>query len=368
MKKLLCYLLLSLFSFSFFHSKAQDVIDIPVVFHILYTNPSDSFSVEKCRSYIEDSVSIDFRRKNWDTIYTQLAYRPIAADTKIQFHLATVDPNGAPTQGVEWRLIDPGSDTLTWQNLFYTNLEGLDSWDACKYLNIWITHKYMGGEHVSGSTIWTPKEKQGLVCNAQTFSHGNQQYRYFVHQIGHMFGVDQIGWTSECVDSDGISDTPIQIGAYGPCREIDTIIQDQQCDSLPLGRLYCNYMGMVNGGGGWCLNMFTQGQADEMNRVIETYYPGYIDNQYCLASTQELALQVGFNIYPNPTNGRFNLDMENHAGVVAVNIYNAVGSQVYSQSAIEGRQVTISPDLAKGVYIVEVSSKKGIGRKKLIVQ
>jgi hypothetical protein len=82
------------------------VWDIPIVVHVLYGSEADSIPADVIRAVFLDSVNADFRRTNWDTIYTQTVYRPISVDTRIQFRFASTDPDGDPTDGITYRQTD----------------------------------------------------------------------------------------------------------------------------------------------------------------------------------------------------------------------------------------------------------------------
>ena len=81
-------------------------IIIPVVFHILYDgnepplflNPTDA----RVKSQI-DVLNEDFRRLNADRVNTPAPFQSVAADVKIEFRLACIDPNGNPTTGITRR-------------------------------------------------------------------------------------------------------------------------------------------------------------------------------------------------------------------------------------------------------------------------
>src|SRR5258706_216650 len=79
----------------------------------------------------------DFRRTTPDVASTPAVFLPLATDARVEFFLATVSPNGAPTNGIERR-----QTTVT---SFSSNdavksqaTGGLDAWDANHYLNIWV--------------------------------------------------------------------------------------------------------------------------------------------------------------------------------------------------------------------------------------
>ena len=70
------------------------VVTIPVVFHVLYANSTQNISDAQIQSQL-DILNADFRRQNTDqdNIWSQ------AADTEIEFCLASFDPSGARRTG-----------------------------------------------------------------------------------------------------------------------------------------------------------------------------------------------------------------------------------------------------------------------------
>jgi hypothetical protein len=63
-----------------------------------------------------------------------------------------------------------------------------------------------------------------------------------------------------------------------------------------------------------------------------------------------------FEVYPNPFEEEISVSLPYVENQTAqIDIYNAAGQHVYSQSDVEtGREITIQPNVAKGVYIVRV--------------
>ena len=73
---------------------------IPVVFHILHNygpeNVSDNIIIEAVRL-----LNLDFRKLNSDTSNIVPSFKQIASDCEIEFRLATIDPSGNCTNGIE---------------------------------------------------------------------------------------------------------------------------------------------------------------------------------------------------------------------------------------------------------------------------
>jgi len=71
------------------------VVTIPVVVHVLYNNSSENISDAQVLSQIS-VLNEDFRRTNSDADNTWSQ----AADSEIEFCMATKDPNGNATNGI----------------------------------------------------------------------------------------------------------------------------------------------------------------------------------------------------------------------------------------------------------------------------
>ena len=80
-------------------SESQSIITIPVVVHVVYYNNSENISDQQIFSQI-DILNKDFRRNNSDTVNTPIAFQSVAADSEIEFCLATRDPFGNTTNGI----------------------------------------------------------------------------------------------------------------------------------------------------------------------------------------------------------------------------------------------------------------------------
>jgi hypothetical protein len=117
------------------------IVTIPVVVHVLYRNSTENISEAQILSQI-DVLNEDFRRLNSDANNTWAQ----AADMEIQFCMATVDPNGNPTNAItrkqvtrrNWGVDDEMKSTAT---------GGVNPWDTSQYLNMWIVPQmlYQGG-------------------------------------------------------------------------------------------------------------------------------------------------------------------------------------------------------------------------------
>jgi hypothetical protein len=113
---------------------------IPVVFHIIHQYGSEDISDAQVQDEI-DVLNIDYRLKNPDTANASQPFKSLYADAKIEFRLATKDPNGNCTNGIEHiysHLTNQGGDDSK-----------LNPWPRNRYLNIWIV-KSIGAQGAAG--------------------------------------------------------------------------------------------------------------------------------------------------------------------------------------------------------------------------
>ena len=72
---------------------------IPVVVHVVYKTAAQNISIAQVHSQI-DVLNRDFRKTNPDISSIPAPFQPLAADARVEFELATTDPDGNPTDGI----------------------------------------------------------------------------------------------------------------------------------------------------------------------------------------------------------------------------------------------------------------------------
>ena len=256
------------------------VITIPVVFHIVATDPN---SITDGMIQLQLAVlNRDFEGTNPDFANAP-AFFGIRGLSKIKFELAKRSPRGCDTTGIvrvtsalsvhsnikdaNGVVISPSTISL----LKYTVSGGSDAWESydCKYLNIWIgdlTNDLLGQATFPNSNI--PSAEQGAVIHKSTFSFTPGQFtfgRTLVHEIGHYFNLKHIWGDDEaqpnkCAWSDEIDDTPNQaVPTFGAPVGLKYDI----CSPAPAtdGINYQNYMDYCDD---VVLTMFTKKQVERM--------------------------------------------------------------------------------------------------------
>ena len=254
------------------HAKAEDIIYIPVVFHVIHEYGPENIS----KAQIEDQMRVlneDFMRLNPDTVDTRDIFKGVAANCNIQFKLATTDPYGNCTDGIT-RTVSPltnGGDE---------DAKKLIDWDRKKYLNVWVVKSIGRAANILGyARLPTSRDKVGdgiiiLSDYVGTIGTGNSNYmgRTLTHEIGHWLGLwhpfqnageaDDCGTTNCRNSGDWICDTPPVLNASFGCdrnRNSCQVFNPDLPDQIE------NFMDYADGR---CANMFTEDQKDRMRSYL----------------------------------------------------------------------------------------------------
>jgi len=236
-----------------------NIITIPVVIHVLYRNSTENISLAQIQSQI-DVLNEDFRRTNpdADNVWSQ------AADTEIQFCIATVDPNGNATTGIT-RKSTTRQDWGTTDDMKKASQGGVNPWNTSEYLNMWIVPKMTsGGRTILGYAQFPggSAATDGVVMAYNYFGRvGNVTApfdggRTTTHEVGHFLNLRHIWGDANC-GNDFVSDTPTHQTSNGGCP-----IGQVSCGSTDMVQ---NYMDYTNDS---CMNLFTQGQKNRMRATL----------------------------------------------------------------------------------------------------
>ncbi len=248
----------------------QPVLLIPVVFHVVYRTSRENISTEQILSQLE-VLNNDYRRRNSDSTQTLSQFKGIAADTRIQFCLATRNPSGNPTTGITRKSTTTVAFDID-DAVKSSSFSGQDAWDPERYLNIWVCN--LSGESLGYSQYpGGPAETDGVVLDYTTigqppvnpFASLYNLGRTGTHEIGHWLGLQHIWGPNDtgCDDSDDITDTPNQDDATTGCPT-GTVVS---CNNSPSGDMYQNYLDYTDDA---CMNLFTRDQAEYMQSILNT--------------------------------------------------------------------------------------------------
>jgi len=253
--------------------KKARILTVPVVFHVVHNYGPENIS----KAQIEDAIRVmneDFRRLNSDRDNTRELFKARAADCEIEFKLATIGPNGEPTDGITRTVSDLtyGGDNAV-VNLDNDHFAQDIKWDHTRYLNIWVINRVDRGAQPPSRVLAfasLPGSFSSLGWDGIITSHdyvgsieaaANQgRGRTLTHEAGHWLGLRH-PFQSGCNGGDGINDTPpVDDPNYGCPGEVNSCTSDNEPDMTE------NYMDYADGR---CQNAFTEGQSAVMRDQLE---------------------------------------------------------------------------------------------------
>ena len=358
---------------------ANEIIYLPVVIHILYNTPDQNISLAQVQSQLT-VLNNDYSNLNADRINTPAVFATLAADTKIRFCLAQVDPQGRRTTGIIRKYTS--TDFFSPEDAMkYAAQGGDDAWDCKRYLNLWVCN--MGGRTLGYSSIpGGPAAVDGVVIAYDVFgTTGNirspfDKGRTATHETGHWLGLKHI-WGDAICGTDEVDDTPVQQYYNYGCPTFPHVTN---CSPDGNGDMYMNFMDFTNDD---CMNLFTNGQKIRMRAL---FAKNNIRNSFLLSFACDSTLAQGgalpvidtvvavqqFNglkIYPNPIQSIVTIEYigELKASVLkTINIFNVTGNKVYSGTVNSVKTNINVAGFAKGVYIFSIQEGTTRVTKKLI--
>ena len=297
---------------------AKTFITIPVVFHVMHNGDAvgagENISDAQILANIAQ-LNADYRRTNSDAGNTPLEFQDEAADLEIEFCLASIDPAGDPTTGIERINISTLGvvNTACWSSAYIdANIKVPTVWNNDLYLNIWTTEKIqkddcdpgilgyaqfpdMGPENTDGVVVVSTSV--GSIALPATGGSPYDMGRTLTHEVGHWVWLYHI-WGddgSSCtMGTDEVTDTPDHGGPNFGCPSHPNI-------SCTVHEMFMNYMDYVDDN---CMNMFTQGQLSRAHMAIDLFRPAIV-NGLCgncpanltLSSTEPGTLSAGLVIF-----------------------------------------------------------------------
>jgi hypothetical protein len=241
---------------------SQTIYTIPVVFHVIHNNGTENISDEQILNGLA-ILNRDYAMLNNDISLVVSAFQNITADVGIQFALATKDPNGNCTRGIN-RIVSP----LT--SVGDQSMKDLIMWPRNKYLNIWICQDAAGAAGYSNlppdvAGNWGANTDGIVVRSDYVGAIGtstSQRSRTLTHETGHWLNLyhtwgpgNSPAVASNCNQDDNVTDTPNTIG-WTTCS-----LTGSSCgNTVDNVQNYMEYS--------YCSRMFTQGQRTRMRAAI----------------------------------------------------------------------------------------------------
>lgn len=332
----------------------------------------------------------------------------VVGDAKIEFYLATLDPNGNVTNGIVHKQTSvtnfggvlPYGPTQQaqiqqWVNdsLFYNffrltkdSLGGDDAWDTTKYLNIWVGNltilepQFNNVEELVFFGLSTPPVTHpnfpastiqqfaglgdGTLMHYKAIGPNNPQpfvgaYSFYngkantgkmlVHEAGHFLGLRHIWGDGPCSADDYVSDTPrANASSQYDCNKTINSCVDT-IDGVNLPDMVENYMDYSNGG---CQNSFTKGQVAVMRATLES-----LRSDIFIVSIKENDFtQYEIKLFPNPTANNVRVEFSDVQESCTVQVLGLTGALVKEQKYNQVKNVEVVLPSNSGVYFVRAVS------------
>ena len=128
------------------------------------------------------------------------------------------------------------------------------------------------------------------------------------------------------------------------------------------------------------------GQTIPSGKVTVSGYVGYYSGnvQLCVRTKEDCGIgvtpdpdpdpsaiedlaNINFSVYPNPTNGMLNVEL-NDGGLFDLFVYNVNGMQLLRHEGLMNNARVDLSALAKGMYVVEIRTAEGVVRTKVVVR
>jgi PKD repeat protein len=242
---------------------------VPVVFHVIHNYGNENISDAQVLSGLQ-VLNRNFANKHPDTSLIEPLYKPLATDCEIEFRLATKDPNGNCTNGIN-RIASP----LT--AIGDHSVKSLVHWDPSKYLNIYVVKQIanLAGHCLMPDQAAAKPEWDGIVIAHQYLGNigtsNEQRSVVMAHEVGHFLNLFHIwggnnvpgyyylpvGQQSNCGVGDDVADTPPTIG-WSVCSS----------SNASCGNTVDNYQNAMDYT--YCNFMFTEGQKQRMRACLRS--------------------------------------------------------------------------------------------------
>jgi len=270
------------------NNKTNQVLTIPVVFHIVHKGESLGIGTNITENRILqqlETLNEDFRRQNADAENTPELFLEVSADAEIEFVLAKQDPEGIPTNGIV-RVQGPRATyTLATNRIEDRILKSQSYWPAENYLNIWVADLtgYLGWAEFPYTdlegivAINSSRQYDGVVIDYQyvgnNLTTGGRFASYgrtLTHEIGHYLGLRHVWGDGGCSVDDFCADTPNQSVTYD--ADFNNQNSRDVCPPDPIPAscgspdMYSNYMNYT---ADYCMNVFSICQKERMRTVLE---------------------------------------------------------------------------------------------------
>lgn len=357
----------------------NEIIYIPVVVHVLYKTNAENISDAQVLSQLE-VLNNDYAYTNIDKLNTPAVFKSRAADVRIRFCLAQVDPNGRRTTGIIRKYTTKDVFSADDQMKF-NNSNGDNAWNSARYLNIWVCR--MATRSIGyATTPGSDPSKDGVVIAYDVFGTvGNVRAPYnkgrtATHEIGHWLGLRHL-WGDETCGDDEVADTPRQKYYNFGCPAFP---HATDCSVDANGDMFMNFMDFSDDA---CMNLFTHGQKAKMRSyfALGNARNSFLNSFACDSTLIQggplptdtvvvtpAIVQGDVKIYPNPTYTYFTVATKTNNFLIGKTlvIYTSVGQQVMKINLTADISSINVASLPTGIYVVVIGNGQEAVTTKLV--
>ncbi len=228
------------------------VVEIPVVFNVLYKTSAQNVSLTQLQSQI-DVLNEDFSATNADYNLTSTYNNVKAGNITVRFVLDAV--NRRQTNTTSWSTNDAMKKSA----------KGIAPTSPTTKLNIWVCNmgggilgyaQFPGGNSATDGIVLDDNATGRTGTAAAPFNKG----RTATHEVGHWLNLRHI-WGDATCGNDQVGDTPTHNTANYGCPAAG---HTSTCAGNPI-EMTMNYMDYTDDA---CMYMFSQGQASRMLAVF----------------------------------------------------------------------------------------------------
>jgi hypothetical protein len=361
-------------------SSAADttIYKINIVFHVIWNDSTENLADSVIFSQLQ-VLNEDYRHHNPDSVNTVSYFDSVAGDARIEF--AIHDIRRVHTSATFSLGFGGLPDSLIKQ----TANGGDDAVDPNHFLNIWIVNiqasffgQLLGYSYPPDSLANWPLGStspyatwDGVVIDYRCIGRNNPNPLNFsgqvldirgrtpTHEIGHYLGLRHI-WgdgatfgTNDCMQSDGIDDTPFAntqsnfdcATTRNSCTQIETYYG---ADAPDMVQNYMDYSAES------CMNLFTKGQVALMRGTLADQRQGLVSGYS--AGVAAVKNETTVSIYPNPSTGVVYVPFsESRNPYSSVEVYNMLGENIGAVSVETAGAVKIDlGNQVNGIYTIDI--------------
>ncbi len=307
---------------------------VPVVFHIMTDGGAElGVTLEQCQSQI-DALNEDFGRYG-----NGFNSHPDGLNTKIKFCLASRDPNGNFTIGMDTAEYGFTSNHNPFTPGLDSSMKSLAVWDIERYMNVYIVRSILNG--ANSGYAYFPDEVvdnvlDGVVLDYRHVGRTGTAVglgRTGTHEVGHYLSLyhpwgleDTLCGSPNGDYCDDTPEVPVQYFSLAP-----SCFHPPTCEGGDVMRQIENYMDYSDDE---CQNMFTFCQSQRMRQAISRYRGELVssENLALTGCTETLVSEPTTDsviVYPNPVSDVLLIyaDFENE-NPVSIELYDMAGRLV----------------------------------------